>query len=187
MTNKERFIEIVKSTIKRDGIDNLLSWLENSDFFVAPASTKFHGAYEGGLLEHTLNVYDEAVELADYYQINTSEESLAISTLFHDLCKVNVYKKTIRNVKENGLWTEKQVYEFDEQLPFGYHADKSIILLQSFIRLKADEIYAIRAHMGGYDSAIQGGDRILGKIFDISPLAVIVHIADIASSHLLEK
>ena len=113
MTNKERFIEIYQSKIHRDGADKLLEFLlsRHSDFFDAPASARYHGAYQGGLCEHSLNVYDclEAYlarqRVQQVYGLNYSEESIAIVSLLHDLCKINVYKPGTRNVKdENGKW-----------------------------------------------------------------------------------
>lgn len=124
---KERFLAVYKETVTREGSDSLLDWLEHSDFFVAPASTRYHGCYEGGLLQHSLNVYDclkigiEAAGLQGTY----SEETIAIVSLMHDLCKVNYYKKGFRNVKdeETGQWYKKEVYEVDEKFPCGEHAD----------------------------------------------------------------
>lgn len=194
MTHKEmegRFCGIVSDTISREGIDRLMDWLETSDFFIAPASTKYHGAYEGGLLEHSLNVYDclnkqlEAAGLQGKYK----KESVAIVALFHDICKVNFYKKGFRNVKdeESGQWHKKEVYEIDERFPCGDHADKSVIILQNFIRLEPDEILAIRAHMGSWDNAVKGGNGFVGKIFERSPLALCTHLADMMATYLLEE
>lgn len=110
---KERFLALYKEYITRDGADDLMEWLTTSDFFVAPASTKFHGSYAGGLLEHSLNVYDCLVEELDILDIkdNYSAETVALVSLLHDICKVNFYKKGTRNVKENGQWVTKEVYE----------------------------------------------------------------------------
>ena len=103
MTNKESFLSICREDIKRDGIEDLLRWLEDSDFFTAPASTRFHGNYEGGLCEHSLNVHRELTRLNDIYQLGYSKETIAVTALFHDLCKVNYYKRGTRNIKdENG-------------------------------------------------------------------------------------
>ncbi len=110
---KERFLALYKENITRDGADDLMEWLTTSDFFVAPASTKFHGSHAGGLLEHSLNVYDCLVEELDILDIkeNYSAETVALVSLLHDICKVNFYKKGTRNVKENGQWVTKEVYE----------------------------------------------------------------------------
>lgn len=187
---KAQFLEIYNESIKRDGAENLLKWLSESDFFEAPASTRFHGSHEGGLLAHSLNVYHclkEIVEQAGL-QETYSPETIAISALLHDVCKVNFYKKGTRNVKddETGQWYKKEVYEVDEKFPCGEHADKSIIIIQNFIHLEPEEILAIRAHMGGWDTAVKGGNGFVGKIFERSKLAVFLHFADMAATYLME-
>lgn len=132
---KERFLSVYNNAVHRDGSDMLLRWLEDSDFFVAPASTKFHGCHEGGLLQHSLNVYDCLKRgLANAgLQNSYPEETVAVVSLLHDICKVNFYKKGFRNVKdeETGQWYKKEVYEIDEKFPCGEHADKSVILIQN--------------------------------------------------------
>lgn len=159
MTNKETFLSICREDIKRDGIEDLLKWLEDSDFFAAPASTRFHGNYEGGLCEHSLNVHRELTRLNDIYQLGYSKETIAVTALFHDLCKVNYYKRGTRNVKdENGNWVVKEVYEVDARVPLG-HGEKSCIILQWYIKLSLEELLAIRWHMGGFDSATKGADH----------------------------
>ena len=187
---KNRFLSIYKELVTRDGADAFLTWLDESDFFVAPASTRFHGCHEEGLLEHSLNVYDclkknvERANLQDTY----SPETIAVVSLLHDICKVNYYKKGFRNVKndETGQWYKKEVYEVAEKFPCGEHADKSIIIIQNFMRLEPEEILAIRAHMGGWDTAVKGGNAFVGKIFDRSKLAVLLHLADMEATYLLE-
>lgn len=187
---KNRFLSIYKELVTRDGADAFLTWLDESDFFVAPASTRFHGCHEEGLLEHSLNVYDclkknvERANLQDTY----SPETIAVVSLLHDICNVNYYKKGFRNVKndETGQWYKKEVYEVDEKFPCGEHADKSIIIIQNFMRLEPEEILAIRAHMGGWDTAVKGGNAFVGKIFDRSKLAVLLHLADMEATYLLE-
>lgn len=148
---KEEFLAIYRENVKRDGADALLKWLLESDFFEAPASTRFHGSHEGGLVMHSLNVYHSLCDLVEHAGLQDvySAESIAISALLHDVCKVNFYKKGTRNVKdeETGQWYKKDVYEIDEKFPCGEHADKSIIIVQNFIHLEPEEILAIRAHM----------------------------------------
>lgn len=123
---KAQFLEIFNTHITRDGKDDLLDWLNHSDFFTAPASTRFHGNHEGGLLEHSINVYNSLVSLLENTGLkeNYSNETIAIVALLHDVCKVNYYKKGTRNVKENGVWVQKEVYEVDEKFPFGYYPSK---------------------------------------------------------------
>lgn len=184
---KQEFLDICNSNITRSGTNDLLEWLNLSDFFVAPASTRFHGSYEGGLVTHSINVYKcltkelEVENLKGIY----SDETIALVALFHDLCKANFYKKGTRNVKENGQWVAKDVFEIDEKFPCG-HGEKSVIILQNFIKLSAEEIFAIRAHMGGFDSSVKGGEYFIGKIFERSKLALLLHIADMKATYLLE-
>lgn len=111
---KERFLSVYNNAVHRDGSDMLLRWLEDSDFFVAPASTKFHGCHEGGLLQHSLNVYDclKRGLVNAGLQNSYPEETVAVVSLLHDICKVNFYKKGFRNVKdeETGQWYKKGHY-----------------------------------------------------------------------------
>lgn len=184
VNHKEVFMSIHKA-ITREGSDKLLEWVLKTDFFTAPASTKFHGNFEGGLLQHSLAVYDaldarvSALGLYNTY----SKETVAIVALYHDLCKTLFYKKGTRNVKENGAWVTKEVYEIDDIFPVG-HSEKSIILLQHFIKLTSEEIMAIRAHMGGFDTMVKGGDFSIGKIFEKSKLAVLLHLADMEATYI---
>lgn len=181
---KSRFIDICKTHINRDGIDALLEWLEKSDFYKAPASTKHHGAYTGGLLEHSLNVYDV---LKNYYELYSDmteicEQSIAVSALFHDLCKVNFYKEDTRNVKENGVWVAKPCYAINEKFVYGGHGSKSVFLIERFMKLSMDEAVAINCHMGAWD-----GDKNVGRAYEQLPLAFLLHIADETATFLLEK
>ena len=184
--NKKEFLLLCED-IKRPGISELLKWLETSDFFTAPASTKYHGSYEGGLCEHSLNVAKTLRLLCGNSDMqNVPLETIYIIALFHDLCKVNFYKKSKRNVKTEDGWVEKDYWEVEEKLPCGEHADKSIILLQQYIKLLPEEIMAIRAHMGGFDTSVKGGSFMIGKIFEKSNLAVLLHCADLMATYICE-
>lgn len=182
------FFELYNKYIHRDGSDKLLDWIKQSDFLYAPASTRFHGNTEFGLVTHSLNVYHclkrllELHGLADQY----SEETVAICALMHDCCKANMYVKDYRNVKVDGIWTQKEVYTINERAPLGDHADKSVIILQQFIKLSVEEIYAIRAHMGGFDNAVKGGSYFVSKVFEQSKLALLLHLADMEATYLYE-
>lgn len=180
MTNKEHFIDIVRTNIKRDGIEGLLFWLENSDFYEAPASTRFHESYEGGLCEHSINVYYHLVHLNTAYGLNLPGESIAIVALFHDLCKVNCYTVSTRNVKDEstGKWRQEPFYKWDEKNKYGGHGSKSVYIVQYFIKLYFEEASAINSHMG-----IENGNcnQILDAYRD-NPLAFLLHTADMAST-----
>ena len=185
--NKKEFLLLCED-IKRPGISELLKWLETSDFFTAPASTKYHGSYEGGLCEHSLNVAKTLRLLCGNSDMqNVPLETIYIIALFHDLCKVNFYKKSKRNVKTDAGWVEKDYWEVEEKFPCGEHADKSIILLQQYIKLLPEEIMAIRAHMGGFDTSVKGGSFMIGKIFEKSNLAVLLHCADLIATYICER
>ena len=184
MTNKEKFIKIFKDNVKRDGAGELLSWLEKTDFFTAPASTRFHLCEEGGLCEHSINVYEC---LNDRYGSDHSAESIAIVALLHDLCKAQFYKMTMRNQKneQTGQWEKVPYYQVEDKFPFG-HGEKSVFLIERFMRLKVEEAIAIRWHMGGFDDTAKAGGFTISNAFEMYPLAVKLHIADIEATYLRE-
>lgn len=184
MDNKERFISLCK-TVNRDGLDELLKWLENNDFYTCPASSRFHGAYPGGLLEHSLNVYDELKRLLSVYpEIEVSEESVVIAALFHDLCKVNMYATEKRNRKnESGQWESYDAYTIKEKFCFGGHGSKSVFLAQHFIDLTPEEAVAINCHMSSWED---GAARTVGSAFEQYPFAWLLHVADEAATYIKE-
>lgn len=183
MTKKEEFFNIV-SKIKKEGLKEFLKWLEfETDFFEAPASSIYHCNYPGGLLEHSISVYNCLNELL---KNNVNDEKIAFVSLFHDICKCKTYKKEIRNKKIENKWVQVYQYNIDEKFPVG-HGEKSVILLQRFFDLDADEIYAIRWHMGAFDESVKGGFRKLLDVFKKCPLAMYLHFADTISSSQIEK
>ena len=189
MSGKERFIEIYNKYIKRDGADKLLEYLISSDFFVAPASAKFHSSYEGGLCDHSLNVYDclksylSADRTKEIIETEYTDESIAIVSLLHDLCKIGIYKKGFRNVKdEKGAWQRVDTFEYDDQLPYG-HGEKSVYIISGFMRLTREEAFAIRYHMG-YSSTED--PRNVSKAFEMFPLAFALSTADSEATYFVE-
>lgn len=190
MTPKEQFIQIYTENIKREGADKLLEFLEKSDFFTAPASTRFHGAYEGGLLQHSLNVYECLVDflarprVKERYKLNPTAETTAITALLHDVCKVNFYTVQMRNSKNDktGQWEKIPFYTIDDKLPYG-HGEKSVYMVSGFMRLSREEAMAIRWHMGF--SGIEDKNTI-GKALEIFPLAFALSVADMEASYFLE-
>lgn len=188
--NKETFINIVRDKIKREGVEELIGYLEKSDFFTAPASARFHCDHEGGLCEHSLNVFYRLrkVVLDEYGNFDTiSEESIAICGLLHDLCKIDFYKVDFRNVKENGEWVQKPYYSVDEKLPYG-HGEKSVYIINGFIRLTREEAIAINWHMGGFDARVQGGSgSAISESYRRFPLAVWLHMSDLTATYIDEN
>ena len=188
LENKEKFINIYKSYIKREGSDKLLEYLCSSDFFTAPASTRFHGSYAGGLCEHSINVFEclkdimERPRMKEVYGVNYSDESIAIAALLHDVCKIDFYVESTRNVKEGGVWKSVPYYTIEDKLPYG-HGEKSVYIVSSFMRLTRDEAFAIRYHMG-----FSTGEDLnnIGKAFEMFPLAFAVSVADMEASYFLE-
>jgi hypothetical protein len=188
MTNKERFLELYKKYITREGADKLLEYLlcDKCDFFTAPASTRYHGATEGGLLQHSLNVYDCLVDnlprLESRYGFHFPEESVAIAALLHDLCKINFYKTDYRNVKENGSWKTVPYYTIEDNLPYG-HGEKSVYIISGYMRLTRDEAFAIRYHMG-----FSGNEdpNTVGRALEMFPLAFALAFADMEAAYYRE-
>ena len=192
MTPKEKFIEIYSSKIKREGADKLLEYLLSpaSDFFTAPASARFHSSYEGGLVEHSVNVYEcirsylESDRVKQTFGFEYSEESVAIVSLLHDLCKVNVYKKGFRNVKdEEGRWQRVDTFEYDDRLPYG-HGEKSVYIISGYMKLTREEAFAIRYHMG-YSSTED--PRNVSLAFEMFPLAFALSTADSEATYYIES
>ncbi len=191
MDKREEFLSLYQENIKREGADKLLEYLQSpqSDFFEAPASTRFHGAYAGGLCEHSVNVYHclkaymERERVRETYGFTTSDESIAIAALLHDLCKVNCYKPGTRNVKENGVWKSVPTFEYSDDLPYG-HGEKSVYIITGFMRLTREEAFAIRYHMGFAGTEDQ---RNVGEAFQRFPLAFALSTADMEATYFLEK
>lgn len=187
---KDEFIQLLKS-VQRAGINNLLSYLQTkTDFFSAPASTTHHGAKDGGLLEHSLAVYHNAVKIIETFSRKHNPESLIICALLHDVCKANFYRKGFRNRKNEttGQWEKIEIYEIDDHFPIG-HGEKSVILLQKFIMLTDEEMMAIRWHMGGFDDSARGygGAQALANSMKRYPLVVALQMADLATCYFDEK
>lgn len=188
--SKEKFIEIYNNNIKREGSDRLLSYLtDGCDFFTAPASARFHSSYVGGLCKHSVNVYEC---LADYlkrdrvkemYNLNVSDETIAIVSLLHDVCKINTYKPSTRNVKDaNGVWHQVPSFSYDDRLPYG-HGEKSVYIISGYMRLTREESFAIRYHMGFSGNEDKGN---VGSAFEMFPLAFALSTADMEATYFME-
>ncbi|WP_373899302.1 HD domain-containing protein [Haloimpatiens sp. FM7315] len=185
---KERILNLLGS-IDRKGIDKVIKYLEESDFFIAPASTRFHGNYEGGLGEHSLNVYELFKEKNERYDFGLSEDTVKIVSLLHDICKVNFYTVYDKNVNiagagEKPKWIKQPAYGVKDDLPIG-HGEKSVIRLLQFMSLTKDEILMIRWHMGGYEPKENLNN--ISAAWNMCKAATALHTADLESSYILEE
>ena len=194
---KQKFLQLLRST-NRQGMENVIQWLEESDFFIAPASTIFHGNYEGGLLEHSMNV---AIMAHDVHEMlcrrkpelaqQVSRDNIVIAALLHDICKANVYQKTTKYRKDaKNNWETYDTYGVDySEFPVG-HGEKSVIrLLQLGLQLTNDEILAIRWHMAAWELPFQSGEAkaYLNAAKNKCPLLSIIQTADGLASAILEN
>lgn len=191
MSTKSEFIEIYTANIHREGADALLDYLENkSDFFTAPASARYHGAYAGGLCDHSVNVYHCLAEylarerVQELYGVEYPAETVAVAALLHDLCKIGCYKAGKRNVKgPDGKWTEVATFQFEDPLPYG-HGEKSAYIAGGFIKLTRPEAMAIRWHMGFSGTE---DNRTVGQALQQYPLAFALSVADMEATYFLEN
>lgn len=190
MSKKTEFIEIYQAYIKRDGAKDFLDYLcsNKSDFFTAPASTRFHGSYPEGLVEHSINVYHclkdylSRNRVKDLYGMDYDDETIALVALLHDVCKINVYKTSYRNKKVNGEWQQVPYYEFEDEMPYG-HGEKSVYMISPFMKLTREEAFAIRYHMGFSN---EDPARNVGYTFEHFPLAFALSTADMEATYFVD-
>lgn len=198
---KNQFLSIYEENITRPGADKFLEWLKKTDFFTAPASTRYHLCEPGGLVAHSVHVYErlrvlyiaekvrniEKAETASSASADLSAqeaETIAVCGLLHDICKVNFYKPGTRNVKNEttGQWEKVPCYTIEDQLPYG-HGEKSVYIISGFMRLSREEAMAIRWHMGAWQD---GEKQNAGAAFSKFSLALLTHMADMQATYLDE-
>ena len=206
----ERYESLLKST-NRDGIDKLIEFIRKSDFYTAPASTRFHNCHEGGLLEHSLNVYDclyNKVKNTDvfkkalrdsakeFWDTDEFEKTIVIVALLHDLCKMFMYEVEMKNKKiysDHGSkkdnqgrydWESVPGYTVNDRVPYG-HGEKSVMMIEQFITLTKEERFAIRWHMGFTEP--KENWNTLNAAIRMYPLILAVHEADLEATYMLEK
>lgn len=190
--NKQEFIELYNKYIKREGSQDLLNWIKATDFFIAPASAQYHLAEEGGLCQHSLNVYKRLNSILlneygpDYPNLFNGMETIAIVSLLHDICKADSYSVEMRNTKDkNGNWIQIPFYKHNEKFYFG-HGSKSVYIIQNFIQLDLDEATAIRYHMGGLE--IPGVvEPNVTAVYNDYLLALYTHLADMQATYVDER
>lgn len=186
---KEMILDLLRST-ERDGIDKLADYLSDStDFFTAPASTRFHNNFSGGLAQHCLNVYENFKSLLEIKGIEMSEGSIIICALLHDLCKCNTYIVETRNRKnEQGQWEKYNIWatnkDVDIPLP---HSSRSIAIIRKFIKLSIKEELTIFYHMGPYGGEDYEYRNMLKAANEKYPQTVLFYVADTIASYLDEE
>ena len=207
-SNFDLFIQLLQDNVKREGIDNLISWLKSKDTKIAPASTRYHLSCAGGLVKHSLNVYNRLKKLIELEYPTTiidengevqkventcpySEETITIVALLHDISKIDFYEIQERNTKdENGNWIKVPYYSVKDETKrfiFGSHSMNSYYMANTFLNLTYQEGLAILHHMGGMDStedkfSVKG----LAEAYKKSPLALLLMQADISSTFIDE-
>mgnify|MGYP003571243812 CR=1 FL=1 len=198
----EKFESLLQST-GREGIDNLIAYLRKSDFYSAPASTRFHSCHEGGLLEHSMNVLnclqnilEQAVWKEKKVDESVNQASIILIALLHDLCKTNFYVVEMKNKKvysehgkkcdSNGRfdWESVPGYTIDDKFPYG-HGEKSVMMIEQFIKLNPVERYAIRWHMGFTEPKEYW--NTLSAAIKKYPIILAMHEADLEATYLLEE
>ena len=188
---KQEFLEVFYDNVEREGSEELLNYLEKTDFFTAPASGRRHSNFEGGLCLHSLTVYKRFLrnlqnEYGDKWTEVVSPESVAIIALLHDICKVNTYTVEMRNVKVDGEWKQKPYFKYSDPLPYG-HGEKSVYMISGFMRLTREEAMAINWHMGAFDSRAVSNSSILTTVFQKYPVAFLFHLSDYMATYLDEE
>lgn len=187
---KQEFLEIFYDNVEREGGEELLNFLEKTDFFTAPASGRRHSNFEGGLCLHSVSVYKRFLKLlqneyGEKWNEVISPESVAIIALLHDICKVNTYTVEMRNVKVDGEWRQKPYYKYSDPLPYG-HGEKSVYMISGFMKLTREEAMAINWHMGAFDSRT-ANSSVLSDVFYKYPIAFLFHLSDYMSTYLDEE
>ena len=193
-TNYNKFINLIETNIKREGVERLIKWLNSKDTRVAPASTRYHNSFEGGLVLHSINVYERLKRLIKFEygdESPYSEETIALVALLHDISKIDFYEVQMRNVKENGVWVQKPYFSVkDEQnrLIFGSHSMNSLYMVSKFFKLTYEEELAILHHMGGIDSTEDKfTPKNLAEAYKKSTLALLTQQADMLATFVDER
>lgn len=199
--NKQRFVDCCQQYIHRDGLDKILAYLDKSDFYEAPSSASFHLNVKGGLCKHSINVFETALKIREHIAQEAIEsgespftevpstESVAVAALFHDICKVKLYHEVEKWKKDaNGRWMNYPGYELKDDFPLG-HGEKSCLMLSWYMRLKPDEMLAIRWHMGPWGVNMNSFEdqRNYDTAHSLYPLVMIIHTADCLAASIMER
>ncbi len=168
--NKKKVMAELKK-VQRQGIDGLISFLLASDFFSAPASTMFHGNYEGGLAKHSYAVYEAFRQKNEDYHLGLSVDSLVLAAIGHDFDKIGKYEP---NLLKSGALSEAKPYKVNTDFPFG-HGENSVRVIEQFVHLTDTEALLIRWHMGMFDKEYE---TVEPKLKIVCPAITALQCAD---------
>lgn len=183
-TNRDIIISSLQK-VNRPGIKELLNWLDQTDFYTAPASVRHHGAFEGGLCLHSIYVCSELSRINAAYDFNLADDSIILVALLHDLCKIGLYEKGTRNQKNaEGKWETVPCYTYANPPAYGDHGGKSVFQIMQFVKLTYEEASAIQSHMGAYDLSSNKASEV-SKVYSSNKLAWALHVADEAASFII--
>lgn len=185
---KQKIIEILQS-VNREGMDRLIDFLENSDFFTCPASTKYHGNFAGGLAEHSLAVYNLLSLKNEQFKLGVSDQSVKICGLLHDICKIGTYKIGFKWSKpDEKKWVKEETWKVEDDFPVG-HGEKSVTMIQRYIQLTDEEILAIRWHMGFSmpGAHFSPESYAIKAAFNTHKIVAAIFTADMEAAYLVEE
>lgn len=183
----QNFIETQLLNTNLPDIERLVDWMKLTDFYTAPASTRYHLSCEGGLAQHSINVFDALFRFNFEGFIDYPVEEIVLASLLHDVCKIHTYQIEQKWRKdERGQWESYPAYVFNEKFSYG-HGEKSVYLVEQWVKLPYHVATAIRAHMGFSDASFKGGDKLIPNIFADNPLALYLSFADQHASFITEK
>lgn len=195
--NKEEFVKLLKST-GREGVDDVIEGLERLGFFSAPASAGHHLNVEGGLVQHSLNtckaafaIWEGMKALEPSLDTEVKKESIIISALLHDVCKADIYKRSVKKRKNKlGQWEDCEGYKVSyKDFPMGHGEKSLVVILLSGLELYDDEMLAIRWHMGAWGLNQNSFEDV--RNYDTAqkeyPLVAIIHAADVMAANVMER
>lgn len=195
--NKEEFVKLLKST-GREGVDDVIEELELLGFFSAPASAGHHLNVEGGLVQHSLNtckaafaIWEGMKALEPSLDTEVKKESIIISALLHDVCKADIYKRSVKKRKNKlGQWEDCEGYKVSyKDFPMGHGEKSLVVILLSGLELYDDEMLAIRWHMGAWGLNQNSFEDV--RNYDTAqkeyPLVAIIHAADVMAANVMER
>lgn len=181
----EYYVSLLRKT-NRDGIEDLIAWLDTTDFKTAPASTQYHNNFRGGLLLHSLDVYYHMYDFKSFIDFfDIPEDTIILTSLLHDICKINTYTESVRNKKdENGNWVQVPFYEWNPEEPIGHGAKSVMLMYEHNVKPTKMERAMILNHMGY--SMGDDNKKDVSWLFAMCPQTLLLHWADELATFVTE-